>query len=180
MSRPSVDWNEFRIDLLKTEWAAGIPMQDIAQHIGGGCTKADVGRKAKALELGHHPSSPSGRRNKQRNSDPQAESEAQQLLETMERSAFQPPPPPAKANTKGGKGKEKPPERITVSNVASCHCRWPYGNPQSRESFHFCGKTPVINANGKQLPYCDFHARIAYRPPAPVSSSDEASKARRR
>lgn len=108
MSRPSVDWNEFRIDLLKTEWAAGIPMQDIAQHIGGGCTKADVGRKAKALNLGHHPSSPIGRRNKQRNSDPQVESDAQQLLESMERSAFQPPPPPAKANTKGGKGKEKP------------------------------------------------------------------------
>jgi GcrA cell cycle regulator len=50
-------------------------------------------------------------------------------------------------------------ERKTVETLENCSCRWPIGDPRQAD-FHFCGKGKVAS-----LPYCEFHARRAFRPP---------------
>ena len=48
----------------------------------------------------------------------------------------------------------------TVETIEHNHCRWPYGDPQTKD-FHFCGGEKVMG-----LPYCDYHCRRAFQPPA--------------
>jgi GcrA cell cycle regulator len=52
------------------------------------------------------------------------------------------------------------PISLNVSLVAlnDQMCKWPIGDPGA-EGFHFCGHR---NFNG--LPYCEYHARLAYQP----------------
>jgi GcrA cell cycle regulator len=61
--------------------------------------------------------------------------------------------------------------------VEGCsHCRWPIGDP-SAENFRFCGRRRVVIqqngsvAKGKLSPYCAEHARMAYQPVMPRTSS---------
>jgi GcrA cell cycle regulator len=48
-------------------------------------------------------------------------------------------------------------EKKTVGTVLADDCRWPIGDPSSRD-FHFCGKRKKDGS-----PYCDFHARQAFQ-----------------
>lgn len=50
-------------------------------------------------------------------------------------------------------------QRISFEEIREFACRWPLGDPRSRE-FAFCGLTP---AKGKS--YCAGHCRMAYRAP---------------
>jgi GcrA cell cycle regulator len=47
---------------------------------------------------------------------------------------------------------------VSMLNVSDETCRWPIGDPQE-DDFHFCGFKPK-----KGSPYCEHHARKAYRP----------------
>lgn len=51
-------------------------------------------------------------------------------------------------------------ERKYISTLTDNCCRWPIGDPRHSD-FHFCGKGKV-----KGLPYCEFHTRRAFQPPA--------------
>ena len=51
-------------------------------------------------------------------------------------------------------------ERVTIMDLREYMCRWPMGDPTSPE-FRFCGGRSVTG-----MPYCSYHARIAYQPAA--------------
>jgi GcrA cell cycle regulator len=51
-------------------------------------------------------------------------------------------------------------QRCTLLELNENKCRWPIGDPGTSE-FFFCGGAPVDGA-----PYCGYHARVAYQPPA--------------
>jgi GcrA cell cycle regulator len=51
-------------------------------------------------------------------------------------------------------------QRRTLLELNEQTCRWPIGDPATQE-FYFCGGSAVTS-----LPYCAYHARIAYQPPA--------------
>jgi GcrA cell cycle regulator len=51
-------------------------------------------------------------------------------------------------------------QRKTLLQLNEKTCRWPIGDPGSPE-FYFCGGD-IVN----ELPYCAYHARIAYQPAA--------------
>jgi GcrA cell cycle regulator len=51
-------------------------------------------------------------------------------------------------------------ERVTIMDLREYMCRWPMGDPTTPE-FRFCGGR---SASG--MPYCTYHARIAYQPAA--------------
>ena len=51
-------------------------------------------------------------------------------------------------------------QRRTLLELNEQTCRWPIGDPATQE-FYFCGGNAVTT-----LPYCAFHSRIAYQPPA--------------
>lgn len=48
--------------------------------------------------------------------------------------------------------------RITLLQLSSSTCKWPIGDPQSKD-FCFCGHAPR-----EKSPYCEYHARAAYVP----------------
>jgi GcrA cell cycle regulator len=48
----------------------------------------------------------------------------------------------------------------TLLELGQRKCRWPIDSPSSQD-FFFCGNEPVAG-----LPYCEAHARLAYRPAA--------------
>lgn len=50
-------------------------------------------------------------------------------------------------------------QRKTILELKQHHCRFPYGIV-GQDDFFFCGGDAVVG-----LPYCDVHARIAYRAP---------------
>lgn len=49
---------------------------------------------------------------------------------------------------------------VSLLDLCTGMCRWPIGDPGS-PGFGFCGSASVGG-----LPYCEGHARIAYRPPS--------------
>jgi len=49
-------------------------------------------------------------------------------------------------------------ERVSILMLSDKTCRWPLGDPGS-EDFCFCGHTPKAG-----LPYCEYHASLAYQP----------------
>ena len=51
-------------------------------------------------------------------------------------------------------------QRRNLLELTEQTCRWPVGDPGSGD-FFFCGGNAVVG-----LPYCAYHARVAYQPPA--------------
>ena len=51
-------------------------------------------------------------------------------------------------------------ERVTILNLNEQTCKWPVGDP-GKPDFFFCGRKSDVG-----IPYCAFHARIAYQPSA--------------
>lgn len=51
-------------------------------------------------------------------------------------------------------------QRCTLFDLSDAKCRWPVGDPGT-PGFFFCGGAPVDN-----LPYCTYHAAVAYVPPS--------------
>jgi GcrA cell cycle regulator len=51
-------------------------------------------------------------------------------------------------------------QRRTLLELNEATCRWPIGDPANAD-FYFCGGPPVAGH-----PYCGYHSRVAYQPPA--------------
>jgi GcrA cell cycle regulator len=47
--------------------------------------------------------------------------------------------------------------KLTIEKLTEHTCKWPIGDPGHQE-FHFCGHDSL-----EALPYCRYHARLAYR-----------------
>ena len=52
-------------------------------------------------------------------------------------------------------------QRVTIMELREGMCKWPMGDPSSAE-FRYCG----AQAGGGSGPYCAYHSRTAYQPPA--------------
>lgn len=52
-------------------------------------------------------------------------------------------------------------QRVTIMELREGMCKWPMGDPSSTE-FRYCG----AQGDGGGGPYCAYHARAAYQPPA--------------
>lgn len=52
-------------------------------------------------------------------------------------------------------------QRVTIMELREGMCKWPMGDPSSTE-FRYCGS----QANAGSGPYCAYHSRAAYQPPA--------------
>jgi GcrA cell cycle regulator len=52
-------------------------------------------------------------------------------------------------------------QRVTIMELREGLCKWPMGDP-SNADFRYCG----AQGPGTGGPYCVYHARAAYQPPA--------------
>lgn len=169
-------WNEQTVDLLKKLWAEGLSASAIAARLGGISRNAVIGKQNR-LKL-------PGRATTVRRS-PRTKAAAKKVARVVTLMAVAKSPSTRGAISAAGgvdawmraklaEGPQPPTlpapvaepvipiaERKTVQTLEDCDCRWPIGDPQVA-GFHFCGKGKVAG-----LPYCEFHARRAFRPPEP-------------
>ncbi|WID94516.1 GcrA family cell cycle regulator [Bosea vestrisii] len=166
-------WTEERVELLKKLWNDGLSASQIAAELGSVTRNAVIG-KVHRLGLSGRAKSPGSATPRPR------------------KPIARPPSHPAGHHSSGGAGltrgntalapqfapeieaeaqvaREPAPsedvvvpfsERVTIMELREYMCRWPMGDPTTPE-FRFCGGR---SATG--MPYCAYHARIAYQPAA--------------
>jgi len=161
-ARPEITWTDDRVELLKRLWSEGLSASQIAGELGGITRNAVIG-KVHRLGLSGRAKAPSSSVPRPRK--PRASSQM-----------FRPSRPMVRGNTalatQHSYDYEPEAELAPVENIIPLgqrcsllelndeKCHWPIGDP-GQSDFFFCGgKTP------NDAPYCGYHARVAYQPPA--------------
>jgi GcrA cell cycle regulator len=154
-----MSWTDERVETLKRLWAEGLSASQIATELGEITRNAVIG-KVHRLGLSGRAKSPAASPPRPRK--PRA---APHMLR-VSRSSM-------RGNTALAHAYELDiaPEPECIDNVIPIGqrrslleltedtCRWPIGDPGTPD-FFFCGGAAVSS-----LPYCAYHARIAYQPP---------------
>jgi len=169
-----MSWTDERVELLRKLHADGLSNELIAEKMGGVTRNAVLGKINRLGLSGSkaHPHRPSvtkkaaeaGWRTKPRKS---AKAQQAKPRVVKARSAF------AQLLAADADGYVPPAEELvipvserkTLQDLDDGDCRWPIGDPQNSE-FHFCGKGKVTG-----LPYCQHHARVAFKPPIAATQS---------
>lgn len=173
-------WTEDRVGALKKLWLEGQSASQIAKQLGGGVTRNAVIGKVHRLGLSGRatPSQPARTatttafRPARTRTTPPAQPSAPRRLEAGRSEASTPrptapvPPTPMRAVT-------ELPGTATVMTLGAHMCKWPIGDPSSRE-FSFCGR------RASEGVYCVEHARVAYQPQVKKNGSSELARSLRR
>ncbi len=161
-------WTEDRVGALKKLWLEGQSASQIAKQLGGGVTRNAVIGKVHRLGLSGRatPSQPARatfRTARPRPAQPaMAQPSAPRRIEAVQPRPIAPTPPvPAPA--------PELPGTATVMTLGAHMCKWPIGDPSSRE-FTFCGR------RASEGVYCGEHAKVAYQPQVKRGGRDGASE----
>lgn len=163
-------WTEDRVGALKKLWLEGQSASQIAKTLGGGVTRNAVIGKVHRLGLSGRaaPSQPARATYRPTRPRPAASAQPTQAPSAPRRiEAAQPrpvaPTPPAPAPM------PELPGTATVLTLGAHMCKWPIGDPSSRE-FSFCGR------RASEGVYCGEHARVAYQPQVRRGGKDGATE----
>jgi len=107
-----MDWTPERVDLLTQMWRSGQSAREIAERLGGACTRNAVIGKANRLGL----------------SQPTRSSLTRRANRVQREQVAPRPPLPAALPASGA----------TILTLTTSACRWPLGDPGT-PSFGFCG-----------------------------------------
>lgn len=149
-------WTDESEDLLKKLWAEGLSASQISGKLGNVTRNAVIG-KVHRLGL-------SGRATTSRTKSPRPRPSSRRIKKKESRSI--PRGNPAVRALFENEATDVPLaeeldiplcERKTFETLEECQCHWPIGDPQAKD-FHFCGRPKV-----PLLPYCEVHARRAFR-----------------
>jgi GcrA cell cycle regulator len=160
--RKEMSWTDERVEQLKRLWAEGLSASQIAGELGGITRNAVIG-KVHRLGLSGRAKAPSSAAPRQRKARPPSHvlrmarpamrgntALAHHALQVYELDV-EPEQAPVENVVPIG-------QRCSLLELSDAKCRWPIGDPGSSE-FYFCGGKPT-----GELPYCAYHARIAYQP----------------
>lgn len=167
-------WTDERIEDLKKLWASGATASQIAGHLGGVTRNAVIG---KVHRLGLSGRATIGRnettRRQRRRAALKIATTSPNVRESVEREGG----PDAWIRAR----MDRPPEALpeprmpdvatkTFDQLEPSDCKWPVGDPRAAD-FGYCGCKAAVG-----LPYCEDHARRAFKPPAvrPNAPSDKA------
>ena len=163
----TASWTEDRVGALKKLWLEGQSASQIAKALGGGVTRNAVIGKVHRLGLSGRaaPSQPARTtfrttRPRPAAAAPQAPSAPRRIEAAQPRPAAAPPVPAPMPDLPG---------TATVMTLGAHMCKWPIGDPSSRE-FSFCGR------RASEGVYCVEHARVAYQPQVRKGGKDGASE----
>ncbi|MET4683919.1 cell cycle sigma 70 cofactor GcrA [Brevundimonas faecalis] len=166
-------WTEDRVGALKKLWLEGQSASQIAKALGGGVTRNAVIGKVHRLGLSGRaaPSQPARTtfraaarpRPAAPATPPQAPSAPRRIEAVAPRPAMPAPQTPTPAPA------PELPGTATVMTLGAHMCKWPIGDPSSRE-FSFCGR------RASEGVYCVEHARVAYQPQVRKGAKDGASE----
>lgn len=155
-----MNWTDERVELLKKLWAEGLSASQIAAELGSITRNAVIG-KVHRLGLSGRAKTVSAPAPRPRKPRPAAEARPRPMVHgnTALAPVFQPaieaepeelPDPVANVIPMA--------DRCTILDLTEFTCRWPVGDP-GKPDFFYCGSHTKIG-----LPYCAYHARIAYQP----------------
>lgn len=169
-------WTEDRVGALKKLWLEGQSASQIAKTLGGGVTRNAVIGKVHRLGLSGRaaPSQPARTSFPRTATRPRpaapapAAAQAPSAPRRIEAATPRPVPAPAPVETTTPAPMPELPGTATVMTLGAHMCKWPIGDPSSRE-FSFCGR------RASEGVYCVEHARVAYQPQVRKGSKDGAS-----
>jgi len=158
----TMSWTDERVETLKKLWADGLSASQIAAELGGITRNAVIG-KVHRLGLSGRAKAPStaGPRPRKtrapshvfrsiRNAMRGNTALAAQAIAAYE-AEIEPEPETLENVIPIG-------QRCSILELSEDKCHWPIGDP-GHADFFFCGGKAIIG-----LPYCGYHARIAYQP----------------
>jgi GcrA cell cycle regulator len=155
-------WTDERVELLKKLWEEGLSASRIAAELGGITRNAVIGKVHRIGLSGRAKAAPSGA---PRQRKPRAPSHMLRVA----RSSMRGNAALARVHAYELDVAQEPEllenivpigQRCSLLELSDAKCRWPIGDPGAPD-FFFCGGKPV-----QSLPYCAYHARIAYQPVA--------------
>jgi GcrA cell cycle regulator len=154
-----MSWTDERVEHLKKLWSDGLSASQIAAELGGITRNAVIG-KVHRLGLSGRAKAPSSAAPRQRKArQPSHVFRAMRpatrgntaLAHALPAYEIEPEPEPIENIIPIG-------QRCTILELTDAKCHWPIGDP-GQPDFFFCGGKSIPG-----LPYCAFHARVAYQP----------------
>lgn len=156
-------WTDERIEVLRDLWAKGHSCSIIATRLGGGLTRNAVIGKVHRMGLCGRGTiirkkpkrglSPWNRARRDSKHDTFAaklpRTKPSIIIDLLPKT---PLPPPSSVTDVA---------RVTIHDLEAHHCRWPISATPSASAHGYCGCKAIPG-----MPYCEDHARRAFRPPA--------------
>ena len=183
-------WTEDRVGALKKLWLEGQSASQIAKALGGGVTRNAVIGKVHRLGLSGRAAPSQPARTTFRTARPSTKAAATAAAPATHPAPAAPAPQPTQAPSAPRRIEAVAPRpaavptqvaqpsapapmpelpgTATVLTLGAHMCKWPIGDPSSRE-FSFCGR------RASEGVYCVEHARVAYQPQVRKGSKDGAS-----
>ncbi|MEG1451296.1 cell cycle sigma 70 cofactor GcrA [Brevundimonas sp.] len=183
-------WTEDRVGALKKLWLEGQSASQIAKALGGGVTRNAVIGKVHRLGLSGRAAPSQPARTTFRTARPSAKA-ATAAATTTNAAPAAPAPQPTQAPSAPRRIEAVAPRpaavpsqvaqpsapapmpelpgTATVLTLGAHMCKWPIGDPSSRE-FSFCGR------RASEGVYCIEHARVAYQPQVRKGAKDGATE----
>lgn len=178
-----MSWTDERVERLKTLWSEGLSASQIATELGSVTRNAVIGKvhrlglsgRAKPQVQPSRPQVTSPVRVKSASARPVSQSQTTRSVPSHPVSVGA---TALKADTMAEQALAVAPsaeiepmvfERVTILNLNEQTCKWPVGDP-GKPDFFFCGRKSEVG-----IPYCAFHARIAYQPSAERRRERQAS-----
>jgi GcrA cell cycle regulator len=157
-------WTEPRIGYLRQRWSKGASATRIARELGGGISTNAV--LAKVRRLGIIAVLPDRRRSQRSNRKGNLVASSHAIPDHLRATRTASPERPVPAWIVDAKPYVDNPgidadipraQRRSFLDLSTHTCRWPVGDPASRD-FFFCGAPPLVDK-----PYCAGHCARAYR-----------------
>jgi GcrA cell cycle regulator len=153
-----MSWTDERVELLKKLWQDGLSASQIAAELGGVTRNAVIG-KVHRLGLSGR-GQPTSSIKRQRRTHSTGVRRVRQMI-TVGNLALRADHLP-ETETRPRRDVVVPIARkLSIFQLTEKTCKWPIGDP-GQEDFHFCGHDSLDN-----LPYCEYHAGVAYQAPEP-------------
>jgi GcrA cell cycle regulator len=153
-----MSWTDERVELLKKLWQDGLSASQIAAELGGVTRNAVIG-KVHRLGLSGR-GQPTSSIKRQRRTHSTGVRRVRQMI-TVGNLALRVDQLP-EADARPRRDVVVPIARkLSIFQLTEKTCKWPIGDP-GQEDFYFCGHDSLDN-----LPYCEYHAGVAYQAPEP-------------
>ncbi|MCK0196026.1 GcrA cell cycle regulator [Ancylobacter sp. 6x-1] len=156
-----MNWTDERVELLKRLWAEGLSASQIAAELGGVTRNAVIG-KVHRLGLSGRAKTVAAPAPRPRKARPTVSAPLRPRPMVQGNVALAVAPEMDEAEPEVA---EEPVANVvpmgqgcTILDLTEFSCRWPVGDP-GKADFHYCGSRTMTG-----LPYCSYHARIAYQP----------------
>lgn len=182
-----MSWTDERVERLKTLWAEGLSASQIAAELGSVTRNAVIGKVHRLGLSGRaKPQVQAARPAAAAAAVPRVKSPAPpRPVAPVAPVAARPAPRTISIGNVAVKAEEMPEtrlvpaapraleaeaivfEKMTILNLTEQTCKWPIGDP-GRPDFFFCGRK-----SDSGIPYCAYHARIAYQPSADRKARDK-------